>query len=315
VWIGGCTGPSPLKPKPPVVVEGPCGALPAVFNPLEFGLTQVGTDTTLDLATWNLEFFPLRLPGDYECPHPVDSNRVTATADLINLMRLDVIAVEEISDPAGFQNLLDLCPGYEGILAAQDRGCNFQRVGLIYRSDQVAVRSTRLLFEGNTRAFPRAPLQADLRITSNGISYDLNLIVIHLKASGSFSSRERRREATALLRTYLDDQAVSSPGANFLIAGDWNDTSDDPPSSSSFPRFLDDPENYEFLTQPLAGQRAFASHPFGGGSLIDLLLVNRAACEDFDTARVTTLRLDGVVDGYDNISDHMPVMVQAPLFK
>jgi len=286
-----------------------------VFNPLEFGLTSVGTDTTLDLATWNLEFFPLRLPGDYNCPHPVDQSRLTVTADLINLVKLDIIAVQEISDPAGFQDLLDLCPGYDGFLTSQDWGCNFQRVGLIYRSDQVTVRSTRLLFEGDTYEFPRAPLEVDLSITSNGVSYRLNLIVIHLKASGDSESERRRRAATKLLKEYLDDEAALHPQANYMIAGDWNDTADEPLNINSFPAFVEDPEDYQFLTMPMAGRPEYGSHPYGGGSLIDLLLINRAACPDFAGGKVTTLRFDRLVPGYSNISDHRPVMVQAPVFR
>ena len=50
-------------------------------------------------------------------------------------------------------------------------------------------------------------------------------------------------------------------------------------------------------------------------SLIDHLMVNKAACATFSAGRVTTLRLDLVTDYYATISDHRPVMVQVPVFQ
>jgi hypothetical protein len=313
-FAGGCAKPTPLKPAPvvPYVPSDSCDSLLPVFTPFPDGLAPVGTDTTLDLATWNMEFFPLRLPGDYDCPHPIDESREDAAADLINLLELDIIAVEEISDAAGFQELLDLLPGYEGILSPEVRGCNYQRPGLIYRKDQVTIHGSRLIFTGDTYAFPRSPLEVDLTISANGHAYRLHIIVVHLKASGDSESQDRRRSATAQLRTYLDQQAALDPDANYMIAGDWNDVLNEPVSVSSFPAFLSSPSDYKFLDMSMAGNRDYASI---GNVLIDHLMVNRAACPDFADARVATLRLDRVVAGYSNIADHRPVMVRAPMFR
>lgn len=313
---GGCSKPTPLKPAPVdstlYVPSDSCDSLLPVFTPFPDGLAAVGTDTTLDLATWNLEFFPLSLPGDYDCPHPIDGSREQAVANLINLLRLDIIAVEEISDAAGFQELLDLIPGYGGILSPEVRGCNYQRPGLIYRKDQVTIHGSQLLFTEDSYAFPRSPLQVDLTISARGHAYDLHIIVVHLKASSDSRSQDRRRAATEQLRTYLDQQAVLDPEANYMIAGDWNDVLNEPVSVSSFPAFLGSPSDYKFLDMSMAGNPDYASL---GNSLIDHLMVNQAACADFADARVATLRLDNVVSGYRNISDHRPVMVRAPLFR
>lgn len=297
--------------------EGPCGGVLEIFNPLEFGLGAVGTDTTLDVVTWNLEFFPLDLPGDFSCPHPIDSRRPAALADLVNRLQLDLIAVQEISDPSGFQDLLDLCPNYDGVLSPEVRGCNYQRPGLLYRKDQVTVNDSRLIFTNNTYAFPRSPLEVDVTVRSNGRSYRLNVIVVHLKASGDAESQDRRRAASHLLKTYLDDRAAADSTVNYMIAGDWNDVLDEPLAVSSFPSFLEELDDYNFVNFALAGRREFVSLPGsnGRGALIDHILVNRAACPEFIDGRVTTLRLDEIVPGYDNISDHLPVMVQTPVFR
>jgi len=312
--VAGCSSPSSLTPEPTPDTEGPCGGQLAIFSPLANGLAPVGTDTTLDVATWNLEFFPLDLPGDYHCPHPVDVTREQQAADLVNILGLDVIAVEEISDPDGFNAFVDLCPNYDGLVSPERRGCNYQRPALIYRKDQVTINSSKLIFTDNEYAFPRSPFEVDMTIASNGRSYRLHLIVVHLKASTDAESRDRRRQATALLKGYLDDQAAQDSTANYMIAGDWNDALEDPLGTNSFPSFLGDPQDYEFLDMPMAGKAQYASIAYSG-SLIDHLLVNRAACPDFMKGRVATLTLDNLVDNYRNISDHRPVMVQAPIFK
>ncbi len=318
-WMAGCSSPTPLDPGgDPGFPENPdssCSGVLPVFNPFPNGFASVGTDTTLDIATWNMEFFPLDLPGDYDCGHAVDLSREQEAADIINTLKLDVIAVEEISDSTGFYDMLDLCPNYEGIVSPEphsSRDCNFQRPGIIFRSDQVTVHSTELLFTDDNNAFPRAAFQVDLTVAARGRSIDLHVIVIHLKASGGDENIARRRAAAIKLEQYLADQSAADPHANYMIAGDWNDVLETPLSTNPFAAFLGDSDNYKFLDQSMAGDRSMASE---GGSLIDHLLINQAACADFAAARVATLRLDILLPVYKNVSDHRPVMVQAPIFR
>ncbi len=314
--LASCTSPTPEQPPVPPGTGEACSDPLPTFQPFRTAIYYVGTDTTLDLATWNLEFFPQRLPGGFDRGHPVDVRREQQVADLINRMGLDILAVEEISDSTGFFDTVDLCPGYDAIMSPEYYRGVPQLPGVIYRRDQVTVHGYHLLFPSNDYIFPRLPLQVDMTITSNNRSYDLHLIVVHLKASGDSESAARRRAASDMLKNYLDQQAAVDPGANYLIAGDWNDTLEDPAGTNSFLAFLDDPGDYLFLDLGMAGNLDFVSYPTTrGGSLIDHLMVNRAACEDFADGRVTTLRLDLFVSEYDNISDHRPVFVQAPLFK
>ncbi len=297
---------------------GACGTPLTVFNPLSSGLVRVGTDSTLDIATWNLEFFPLDLPGDYNCPHPVDVTREQAAATIINALGLDVIGIEEISDTTAFQAMVALCPGYGGVpspeVPSSRMTCNYQRPGFIYRKDQVRVRKVLLPF-ASSRTFTRQPVQADLTVTSNGRSYDLSIIVVHLKAGGTADDLQTRREESAALHTYLDAQAAADSTANYMVMGDWNDQIEDRIDFSSFPDFISDPENYQFLDMPLVTLPGYASYISPSGTVIDHLLINRAACPDFAGGRVTTLKLDSVVGSYNNLSDHRPVMVQAPVFR
>jgi endonuclease/exonuclease/phosphatase family metal-dependent hydrolase len=312
----GCSGLKPQEPVTPIDPNSPCARPLEIFLPLNDGLTRVGTETTLDIATWNMEFFPLDLPGDYNCGHPIDPVRVEKMAGLINTLGLDIILVQELSDPAGFTQLLAKCPDYDGVNAPEVFGCNYQRVAFIWRKDQVVVHAVKSLFTGRnySSAFPRPPLEIDVTITSNGQSYDLNLIAVHLKASGGSENVARRREASTLLKTYLDQQAALNPGKHYLVGGDWNDVITPTSSTAnSFPDLLADPNSYKFLDMALAGRTDLASY---SRSLIDHLMVNKAACETFSAGKITTLRLDLVTDYYSAyISDHRPVMVQVPVFQ
>ena len=57
--LGGCSGLDPQKPDDDGVdPNSPCSALPEVVVGFPNGYGPVGTDTTLDVATWNIQNFP-----------------------------------------------------------------------------------------------------------------------------------------------------------------------------------------------------------------------------------------------------------------
>lgn len=306
----GCSGLSPGDDDPPPAGTG-CVDSIEIYSPLTGAVVPVGTDTTLDLATWNLEFFPLAPnPDPFDCPIPNSTERIQKVAELINALAIDVIAVQEISVPGGFAELLALCPDYGGALVPESHGCNYQRTGVIYRKSIVTLHSFRTLNE--LSVFTREPFEADLTATQNGRSYHFRLISLHLKAGGEEDAPRRRSETTAL-HGYLEAKTISDPGLDYIVAGDWNDVLTDPMSNTSFPAFLADPENFSFVTDRLKSRTDMGSY---GSRLIDLILVNGSACSDFAGARVATLRLDSMVSGYSNlVSDHRPVLVSTPIFK
>ena len=146
------------------------------------------------------------------------------------------------------------------------------------------------------------------------VGYENETSGTYATVNGGSENVARRREASTLLKTYLDQQAALSPGKHYLVGGDWNDVITPTSSTAnSFPDLLADPNSYKFLDMALAGRTDLASY---SRSLIDHLMVNKAACETFSAGRITTLRLDLVTDYYSAyISDHRPVMVQVPVFQ
>lgn len=315
--LGGCSGLNPSRPDVPVDPNSPCALLPQVVNGFPNGFGPVGTDTTLDLATWNIQNFP----KDFGTG--VTKDRIV---EIINTLNIDLYAVQEIEDTTQFNILMSRIPEYGGLFSpdvyrsncvrSSSRLC-YQKTGIIYRKSVITVNSVTVPseFRSHSGDFAgRVPMDISLSTHSNGHTYDFHLIVVHLKAGASNEEDAvRRRAATEVLRNYMNARALEQPGVDYVVAGDWNDYINEPLSYNSFPAFVTDTGNYKFLTLAIVGQSSLNSHPLGQ---IDQLLVNRNACSDFTAGRITTLRLDQIVQGYTTyVSDHRPVLISAPVFK
>jgi exonuclease III len=259
-----------------------------------------GTDTTLELATWNIENMP-RSP-----------NTVRALQALIPALGLDIYAVQEIADTLAFRQVLAGLSGYDGLFSADDYGSFYQKTGVIYRRGVVAVSDVRQLF-WRSSAFPRPPLEMNVRAEHHGQSFDFRLIVLHLKAGTAPEDEEQRRQSCIELKAYLDSVLVAGGDSDVVVVGDWNDRLDDPSPDNVFAPLLDDTLDYRFLTLPLAGSSQNASYI--GGSLIDHVMVTTAALAEYGSGYTTTLRLDDEMASYEvDVSDHRPVMSVFPVF-
>lgn len=260
-----------------------------------------GSDTTLELATWNMEFFPLR--GD---------TTVDLVRAVIQDLDIDMFAVQEIADTIAFAALLARLPGYDGLYSRDDYGHSYQKTGVVYRTSVCSVSDVSQLFWGND-SFPRPPLMMAVRAAGEGWTFDFRLVVLHLKAGGSLSDRAKRAAACRILKEYLDEQVGRSGEDDWLVVGDWNDLLDDPPSENVFLPLLDDTLRYRFLTLPLAGNARHGSYIPSGG-LIDHIMATAGAMAEYSGGYAATLRLDDQLGGYEElVSDHRPVMVVFPV--
>ena len=327
VWLAlGCAGidGDDDDPDPP---QGACGTYPAIFNAFPSGWpATVGTDTTLEVATWNLEFFAERRQV-----------KIAKTIDIMTTLKIDLYGVEEISDTTDFNQLVAGLPGHSGRLSP-DRyfDGSYQKTGFLWDSSFITASNIHvpaefdsnsyhfpddyLVQDSNSQGdvvpgndpFPRPPLEGTFRAVKNGRTYEFNAIVMHLKAGKNNADDQlRRREATYIIENYLAKQAAQNPTRKYILLGDWNDALNDQPMAlNSFRALLEEPDDYTFLTTPMVTRGDLSSHPIG---LVDHVMVNRAACGDFSTGRVTTMRLDLVYPGYSSdVSDHRPVVA---LFK
>ena len=101
--------------------------------------------------------------------------------------------------------------------------------------------------------------------------------------------------------------------------GDWNDQIDDVGVVQSFTAFLDDPQNFRFATDRIAGDVEQASYP-SWPSFLDHILIGRGFFDEFEnSSTIQTLPVAdwlGSWEAYELlISDHRPVLMQLNMAK
>ena len=191
---------------------------------------------TLEIATWNIENFPQsNMSADY-------------VEQIVEAYNLDVIAVQEITSQALFQSLVDNIDGWEGFVT-QVNGGN-QMVGYLYKTSEISiVGEAQNLYADDTEEYNdaftafRRPYLVQINHTSGFSTY---LINVHMKCCDG--SEDRRRSASQLLKTYIDDNLADE---NVIVLGDFNDEIVDA-TDNVFQNFIDDADNFEFATMDIA---------------------------------------------------------------
>lgn len=206
---------------------------------------------TLDVMTWNMEFFGSTLANFG--PSNVQLQKDNALSVLLATLP-DVVAVQEISDEALLQELVDGLPGYALICSDRfsysfdgpDPTFPDQKICFLYNTAVVEILNDRVVFEelydqarlgandlldayptGDPSSFwssGRLPYLIETRVDINGVKERVNFINIHAKSGGSSASDYNRRtfDIQALkdtLNTYYAD-------VNVVLLGDYNDDLD-----------------------------------------------------------------------------------------
>jgi len=264
---------------------------------------EFGTDTTFEVMTWNMEFFPAN-----------GQTTLDYVSQIIEALEVDVIAVQEIDDYDKFLELLDGLEGWEGI--ATNTG--YLNLGYIYNPEFVQMTSILQIYPDKNRELPRKPLIMEMIYNGN----EYVLINNHLKCCGDgimnsndpYDEETRRFDACVLLDEYITE---NFPDDNVIVLGDLNDILTDSESNNVFQVFFDDPENYLFADMAIAeGPSADWSYPSWPSHLDHLLISNELFDEFNDEATViTTLRIDDYLENgfweYEqNVSDHRPVAIK-----
>lgn len=259
-------------------------------------VATIGKSSTFEVATWNIENFPLD-----------GQTTIEKTRQLIREMDIDLIAVQEIGSVSAFLEMLDGLPQWRGIWSSHTYGNgSYQKVGLIYKSTLISVASDyKLLFEDNGFAFPRPPLMTHIIVRDNeGISFDFNLIVLHLKAFSGDEEDARRQQACDLLSGYIEDEIAAGADPDFVVLGDWNDELSD---SLVFRGFYERPELFHFLTQNIGNQYSYIDSRYR--SLIDHILITSDALGEYGDGKTEVFYVDDQYPAYPaEVSDHRPVI-------
>ena len=275
------------SPDPPLYVgDGGASSLPPMGRP------------SLSIASWNLEQFP-RQPGT-----------IDAVRELILSHDLDLIGVQEITDPAPFEALADSLPDHEMVISFD--ASTYTRVGFLYRPDRIRVGEVERLFSRDWYAFPRDPLMAELSVLDDegNVVFDFTFVVVHLKAQVDEESRQRRIAAVAELDAWIRERAAIDP--DVVVVGDFNDELTDEPTWNVFGPFLDAPDRYRFLTMDT--ERAGAASYIAFSAMIDHVLVTTDLLDEYGAGTTEVLEIDRAMPEYrDLVSDHRPVVARFAL--
>jgi len=263
-----------------------------------------GTDSTFDVATWNIENFPKN-----------GAATIQYVSEIIYALDLDYIAMQEVDNPAQFESFIDQLIGYEGYYQEND----YARLAVIYKSD-LNVNALYQIFTTNQYdlAFSRPPIVMEVEF----MGADYILINNHFKCCGDgyldtsdlYDEENRRRAASVYLKGYID---TNFPNENVMVFGDLNDILTDNVSNNVFQNFIDDSENYRFADMDIAtSASANWSYPSWPSHLDHILVTNELfdELENIDT-EVACLKIEQALPGgwnaYDsNISDHRPVAMR-----
>lgn len=273
---------------------------------LNTGLSQVpkiGTDSTLDVATWNIEWFGDSLNGP--------SNEMTQlknVTEVIASMDMDIMALCEVSNPGYWQKLQNNLIDYGAVITTFTQT---QKTALLYRKSMFRLlysKSILLPFDYEF-AGGRFPLEVALETQWGSKKDTVYCWVIHLKANtgttaDKLASYDRRAKAAEELKKYLDPKKQLKG----WVLGDWNDDLDVSIVSGKASPYLAwrNDTNYVFPSYrlSLAKQKSTASY----SEMIDHICCLPAMKQNWLFNQSGVMVGDAYIGSYRlNTSDHYPV--------
>ena len=279
------------------------------------GGVDAGVDAGLPLtvACWNIEWFgdALQPDGGYLGPRDNALQASNVLAVMRSRPEVDVWGFEEVVGTGEFDGMLSGLTGFDSVVTTQVPSGTFyygaaeQKLALVYRTSKVSLTSASLILTTSNFDFAgRPPLEVRLRVAGNGVSRELYVIVLHMKAFGDVDSYDRRLAASASLKQYLDTTRATD---NVMVIGDWNDDVDVStvtPNASPYANFVSDGTRYRFPTKELsdANRRTTAFN----NSTIDHQLFNAPLFSAYITGSASAT-VPAITNYANTTSDHYPV--------
>ncbi len=264
-----------------------------------------GTDTTFEVMTWNIEWFPKngQITIDY-------------VTQIIKALDIDLLAIQEVDDISSFNQMMDSLSSYEGYLESSW----FAGLAYIYKKDIIQINDIYEIYTTSPywSPFPRSPMVIDLNFMNERIIVINN----HFKCCGdglldlsdSGDEETRRYIASNLLKEYID---LHFANIKTIVTGDLNDNLADNPENNVFQKIINDSEDYLFADFEIAiGSNSEWSYPTWPSHLDHILLTNELFNEfEHDSSVIQTIKIDEYIHGgwweYEqNISDHRPVAIK-----
>ena len=293
------------------------------------------TTSTFDVVNWNIEWFAgTNGPTD-------DAKQRQNAIKVMKSLNADLYAIAEIVDTLAFKDLAEKIgintSEYGYFVSTFSSGASTvtsgnyasaQKLGFIYRKSMVSpIGNPAALFYSTNTSDPgyvafsagRFPFEMKANVTLNGVTKPINFTVLHAKAETNAGSYLKRKNGSALLKTYFD---TNQPTDNFIILGDFNDDFDKTIATSaeagadfphsSYKNILDDAARYNPVTLPLSLANKKSTTSFN--DVIDHVIVSNEMKEFYiaQTADIlTSVNSTVSPDDYGvTTSDHYPVLTR-----
>lgn len=265
-----------------------------------------GTDRSLEVITWNIQFFP----------HNGQAT-IDYLSELIVALDADIIAFQEIHEVGVFNQMIDQLDGFESYVGTTD---DLIKLAYVYKTETVQANSIYEIYTGYDYWLPfiRRPLV--MEFIYNGEEYVI--INNHFKALGDgildmedpYDEENRRWVATNLLKDYIDTNFSDD---KVIVLGDLNDEQTDEYGDNVFQSIINDQANYMFATAEIAhgdsDEWSYPDYP----SHIDHILITNELFNLFAaySSSVETLAIEDYMEGEwgeyrQNVSDHRPVAMK-----
>ena len=266
-----------------------------------------GTDSTLDVLTWNIERFPKN-----------GTATIDSVARVIEALDADLIGIQEVRDTAICRQMVRSIPGYK---VHMDIGWS-GGLAWVYKTSTVQIQSVYNILNTSPyrNALPRSPLVVEFQFAGA----DWVAINNHYKCCGDgqldpndpSDEENRRMEANNLLKQYL---LLNHSSDRLIVLGDLNDNLMDPFQHNVFRMFIADSSRYRFADHALAqGPNYHWSYPTWPSHLDHILISDELFSFFSDpSASALTVRVDDFLPNgwadYDQfLSDHRPVGLKIP---
>lgn len=268
-------------------------------------LPSFGSDSTLEVVTWNIESFPKNGEATFDY-----------IVDIVQSLDVDIIAFQEVSDTTAFKQMMNNLPEY---------GYSFRLnyyVGLayIYKTETVQINNIYEIYNSYQywSTFPRAPFVMDF----NYLNQRFIIINNHLKCCGdgvidysdSDDEENKRYNAVNLLRSYIDSYLS---GNNVFVVGDFNDEITDETQNNVFRSFINYPDDFLFADMGIAQSNSSDwSYPAWPSHLDHILITNELFNDfqnqdsDIQTQKIDQYLTNGWYEYSENVSDHRPVAIK-----
>lgn len=285
------------------------------------------------VMNWNVQFFGAsRQQYGLEYGPSNESVQLTNVARIIQASRADIIALQEVSDPALFDALVDQLPGFEGRCSKRFSHSNQpaefppQRLCFIYRSNVTKVVSERVMFErlyddaktqdllsdypeGPASFFSsgRLPYVIEFEVANGGKSRRWSFINLHAKSGSSAADYARRVYDARVLNDTLSEWS----GKDFILLGDFNDEIEKSIRAGEPSPYqpLSSELKLGCLTCPLSAMGWHST--VGFSDMIDHQLASPTLLEQVVTASTRIVNTFAEVKRFSQTtSDHLPILTE-----